>query len=99
MSRPDVVWLAKLMGELISPESAPPAPLNSKWVQSGSFGLPWLPILMTLGRLALHWARMVFRATVATAPVMLIEYQSADRVRPSTQCGVRTMPPDMVRAV
>ena len=32
------------------------------------------------------------------ALLMLIEYQSIDRVRPSSQCGVRTMPPEIVVA-
>src|SRR5580704_15665439 len=41
---------------------------------------------------------MVAVAMVAISPVILIEYQSADRLRPSTQCGVSTTPPEMVRA-
>src|SRR3569833_1733361 len=30
------------------------------------------------------------------APLMLMEYQSSERDRPSIQCGVSTMPPDTV---
>src|ERR1700742_4705686 len=54
---------------------------------------------MTLGRFGLHWARMVFMLTLAICPVRLIEYQSAERLKPSKKVGVKTMPPEVVRAI
>ena len=41
---------------------------------------------------------MVWKSTVSMALWILIEYQSADKVRPGTNCGVSTTPPETVTA-
>ncbi len=41
---------------------------------------------------------MVWKSVVSMAPWMLIEYQSADSVRPGTKLGVSTTPPETVTA-
>src|SRR6266699_3334040 len=54
---------------------------------------------MVLGRVGLHWATMVAADTLVISPVRLMLYQSADRLRPGRKVGVRTIPPEIVRAV
>ena len=44
---------------------------------------------------AKHCASSALAPVEMMAPLMLIEYQSAERLRPGTQCGVSTTPPDM----
>src|SRR6266446_491424 len=53
---------------------------------------------MALGSEALHWVTMVVADTEVSPPVRLMEYQSADRLRPGIKVGVSTAPPEMVRA-
>src|SRR5882757_8107979 len=46
----------------------------------------------------LHWFATCPAPAAKTAFLMLMEYQSIDMVRPSIQCGVRMMPPEIVVA-
>src|SRR5689334_6334127 len=84
---PEVLSALMLIGTRLMALSAPFAPPNTSDEHSGS----------------LMFARQVLRIRlalmVAIWPVRLTLYQSSETLRPGTQCGVSTMPPDIVRAV
>ena len=84
---PEVRSELMLIGTRLMMLSAPFAPPNTSAEHSGS----------------LMFARQVLRIrlalTVAIWPVRLILYQSTEKLRPGTQCGVSTTPPEMVRAI
>src|SRR3954463_5657556 len=86
------------MGAWMMADNEPFGPLKIKALQSGPFGLPSWPILMVLCLVGLHSFRITLLLMVAICPVRLIEYQSAEMLRPGIKVGVITMPPDMVRA-
>src|SRR5215471_1690227 len=87
MSMPEVLRALMLIGTRLMMLSEPPGPPNTKDA-------------LHIGSLmfALQVSRMKFWARVAIWPVKLKLYQSSEKVKPGTQCGVRTMPPEMVRA-
>src|ERR1700722_15397206 len=104
MSRPEVLSLAMLMVcEMRWPNAFPPPargePSNIRAVHKGSLGLPSVPGWMGLGGVGLHWARMVVAATVPRPLLRLMEYQSAEKLKPSRKDGVSTTPPEIVRAI
>src|SRR5579863_804753 len=76
-----------------------PAALYTKAVQSGSLKLPLWPGLVGLGWVESHAAMRLDVDMVEISPVRLMEYQSADRLRPGIKLGVSTTPPEMVRAI
>src|SRR5258708_7455976 len=83
---PPLEMLATLTLNCVIELNAPFGPPKTMREQSGSL------------MFAVQVARITLVEIWAIALVKLIEYQSAETVRPSTQCGVRTTPPEMVRA-
>src|SRR5258708_23637476 len=87
MSAPEVLSALMLIGTRLMMLSEPPGPPNTNVAaHTGSL------------MFALQVSRMKFWARVAIWPVKFKLYQSNEKVRPGTQCGVSTMPPEMVRA-
>src|SRR6185295_4148673 len=83
---PEVRTELMLIGTRLMMLSAPFAPPNTSAEHSGS-------LMFTVQVL-----RIRFWLTVAIWPVMFKLYQSSEKVNPGIQCGVSTMPPEMVRA-
>src|SRR5690349_2711263 len=87
MSMPEVLSELMLIGTRLMMLREPPGPLNTNDAeQIGSL------------MFALQVSRMKFWARVAICPVKFRLYQSSEKVNPGIQCGVNTMPPEMVRA-
>src|SRR3954469_23822656 len=86
MSMPEVRSELMLIGTRLIMCREPPGPSNTSAEHTGSL------------MFALQVSRMKFWARVAIWPVKFKLYQSNEKVNPGTQCGVSTMPPEMVRA-
>src|SRR5579883_1683055 len=83
---PEVRNELMLIGTRLMMLSAPPGPLKTRAEHSGSLIF------------AVQVLRIRFWLTVAIWPVMLILYQSTERLKPGRKVGVSTTPPEMVRA-
>src|SRR5258706_14973502 len=83
---PEVRIALMLIGTRLMMLSAPFAPPNTSAEQSGSL------------MFAVQVLRIRFWLTVLIWPVMLMLYQSSEKLNPGSQVGVRTTPPEMVRA-
>src|SRR6185312_10823522 len=86
MSMPEVRMALMLIGTRLMTLRAPPAPPNTSAVHSGS-------LMFTAQVLVIR-----FWLTVLIWPVMLMLYQSTEKLVPGRKVGVSTIPPEMVRA-
>src|SRR5579859_3127183 len=83
---PEVRNALMLIGTRLMTLSAPFGPPNTSAAHSGSL------------MFAVQVLRIRFWLTVAIWPVKFKLYQSSEKVNPGIQCGVRTTPPETVRA-